>query len=444
MTMPNLTVNVDPQVFNEVYKPILYDKKKRRYNVLYGGAGSGKSVFVGQYIVLKLLQEKGHTFLVCRKVARTLRNSVFALFKQIIVDWGLYKYVKINKSDMTITFPNGNTIIFAGLDDVEKLKSIITTGIWIEEASEVSQEDFLQLDIRLRGKTKFVKQIFITFNPISAQHWLKSYFFDKNNVKALRSGVIFADDDLIVLKSTYLDNKFIEENYKRVLESKKETDINFYNVYALGEWGIVSNNVFPLKYILKQEVNILDPTTNEEYEEIKVFKLPEPDVEYIAAIDPSRGTGKDNHVLTIFSRDGEQVLEFAKNNIAPELFARKSLELIRRFNDAYLIIENNVNGELFHHIICDQGGYWNVYSNFRNGKRGWDTTVTSKPIMVSDLADALRGESIIIHSKDLLEELKTYVFTEKGTMEAAAGCKDDRVIAAALFLQANKSKISIL
>ena len=89
---------------------------------------------------------------------------------------------------MTITHLNGSQIIFAGLDDVEKLKSIDNiTMMWIEEASEINQADFHQLDLRLRGATKYYKQIIFTFNPVDINHWLKKRFFDVpyNNVTCL-------------------------------------------------------------------------------------------------------------------------------------------------------------------------------------------------------------------------------------------------------------------
>ena len=116
-----------------------------------------------------------------------------------------------------ISFANGSEILFAGLDDVEKLKSIYNiTGIWIEEASELLEGDFNQLDIRLRGKTKYYKQIIITFNPISIMHWLKRRFFDRKDKRAR------------VHESTYKDNRFLDEEAIRTLESFKETDEYYY------------------------------------------------------------------------------------------------------------------------------------------------------------------------------------------------------------------------
>lgn len=220
-----------PELTNDIYYPLYKDTS--RYLVLYGGAGSGKSVFAAQKILVRILTEQPHRFLVVRKVARTLRFSVFSLFQDMIAQWNLTPLFKINKSDMTITCINGNQIIFAGLDDVEKLKSIAgITGIWIEEASELEQKDFQQLDLRLRGPTKHYKQIILTFNPISALHWLKKVFFD------------FKKENATVVKSTYKDNKFIDPEYVKVLEDLKNQDITYYKIYALGEWGVLGNLVF--------------------------------------------------------------------------------------------------------------------------------------------------------------------------------------------------------
>ena len=190
-------------------------------------------MFAAQKHLVRILSEPNHRILVVRKVARTLRHSVFALFRDLISDWSLTKLFKINKSDMEITCVNGNQILFAGLDDVEKLKSITgITSIWIEEASEIAESDFNQLDLRLRGKSKNYKQITLTFNPISALSWLKGHFFD-----VIRPNVT-------KLKTTYIDNKFIDQEYKEMIEGLKDKDYVLYQIYALGEWGVLGNLIY--------------------------------------------------------------------------------------------------------------------------------------------------------------------------------------------------------
>ena len=205
-----------------------------RWCVSYGGAGSAKSYSTAQKILVdRIMQEEGHKFLITRKVARTLRVSVFQLFKDLIVELDEFANFKINKSDMTITYlPNGSQLLFFGLDDIEKLKSIQgITSIWCEEASEMDRGDILELNRRLRGNTPYYKQIILTFNPISHLHWLKAHFFD--NPASTAS----------IYKTTYLDNKFIDDEYKQEIEDIKNYDIQQYNIYALGEWGVLNTNI---------------------------------------------------------------------------------------------------------------------------------------------------------------------------------------------------------
>lgn len=217
-----------------VFVPLFKDQS--RYQIAWGGAGSGKSHIVARKILYRLLKEKDvkHNMLVIRKVDRTIKRSVFTLVRNIISRWGLVSEFGINLTDKTIIYKTtGSQIMFSGLDDVEKLKSIEgVTSIWVEEATELLQEDFEQLDLRLRGDHGCVKQIILTLNPISEQHWIKKIFFDDPI-----SGVF-------TLKTTYLDNSFIDDEYKMVMENKKKTNPRYYSIYALGNWGTAEGLVF--------------------------------------------------------------------------------------------------------------------------------------------------------------------------------------------------------
>lgn len=212
-------------------------KDASRYQVAYGGAGSGKSHIVARKILYRLLKESSvkHNFLVIRKVDRTIKRSVFTLIRNIISRWGLTSEFDVNLTDKTIIYKlNGSQIMFSGLDDVEKLKSIEgVTSIWCEEATELTQEDFEQLDLRLRGEHGCLKQIILTLNPISEQHWIKRIFFDTPM------------EGVFTLHTTYLDNAFIDDEYKMVMENKRQTNPRYYNIYALGNWGTAEGLVFP-------------------------------------------------------------------------------------------------------------------------------------------------------------------------------------------------------
>lgn len=209
----------------------------KRYEVIWGGAGSGKSHIVARRYLYRLLKEADvlHNILIIRKVDRTIKRSVFTLMRNLINRWKLAADFHINLTDKTITYkPNGSQFMFRGLDDVEKLKSIEgVTSIWVEEATELTQEDFEQLDLRLRGEHGCLKQITLTLNPISEQHWIKKIFFDDPM------------SDVFTLHTTYLDNAFIDAEYKMVMENKKKTNPRYYNIYALGNWGTAEGLIFP-------------------------------------------------------------------------------------------------------------------------------------------------------------------------------------------------------
>lgn len=227
-----------PEVVNPAYYPLLWDTK--RFNVLYGGAGSGKSVFATQRYVYRMVTKKGHNILGVCKVDKANRDSTFAQMNQTINMWGLRDAFHVNASPMSITCKhNGNQMLFRGLDDPEKLKSLTfangpLTDIWVEEASAITPNDDRQLRLRLRGYAAVPKQVTYTFNPIDAQHWLKGRFFDKP----------LAPERATVLKTTYKDNAWLAPDDRAELEALKDEDLTYYQIYALGEWGVIGNVVF--------------------------------------------------------------------------------------------------------------------------------------------------------------------------------------------------------
>lgn len=227
---------------NDSYIPFLNDTT--RTQIFYGGSSSGKSFFLSQRCVMDVL--KGRNYLITRNVARTIRSSVFNQITKTILSMGVAKQFNISQSDMTITcVKNRKQILFAGLDDVEKLKSVtpiegVITDIWMEEATEVAYEAYKQLTKRLRGDTgdNIVKRVIFSFNPVLQTHWIYKEFFGKWD----DSKRLYRDKKLLILKTTYKDNLYLTQDDIEALES--ETDSYFYNVYTLGNWGVLGNLIF--------------------------------------------------------------------------------------------------------------------------------------------------------------------------------------------------------
>lgn len=227
-----LTIQANPG-FKEV------DRSKKRYIVMKGSAGSGKSVDTAQNYILRLMKDRGRNLVCIRKSDITNRDSTFAeLTGAIYRMFGdkAEQYWQITRSPLKLTcLHNGNQIIFRGMNDEkqrEKLKSITfqkgkLTDVWCEEATELTQADLEIIDDRLRGelpKGQFY-QIRLTFNPVNKNHWIKKVFFD------------MPDDNVLCHHSTYLGNRFIDEAYKARMERRKIVDPEGYQIYGLGEWG---------------------------------------------------------------------------------------------------------------------------------------------------------------------------------------------------------------
>lgn len=222
--MPNINLKLHKSLFAEKFYPYLFDYTTR-WEVFYGGAGSGKSYFITQKIIIRCCREPIKV-LVCRRYGSTLRNSCFSLFKEILTRWKLTPYLKIRETDFNIKFPNGSEIIMVGLDEETKLLSLnnIST-VWIEEAYEVPKPIVEQLNLRLRGKADN-QQIIMSYNPISKNSWLYD-FCEVNPPESFR-----------YLKTTFRDNPFLNKEYIQSLESLYTRNPAKARVFCDGEYGI--------------------------------------------------------------------------------------------------------------------------------------------------------------------------------------------------------------
>ena len=245
--------------------------------MLYGGSSSGKSFSAAQAILLQTLSEKENT-LVMRKVGASISKTIYEDFKVAAGSLGItHKFRFVQNSVKCLD--NDAKIDFCGLDDSEKIKGISNyKRVLLEELSEYDEQDFKQIRLRLRGKEG--QQIITTFNPISEEHWIKKKWLDteelhdvpmecgtkipkelcvvksvkRNSPKTIinaRTGEMEVHEpDMLVVQTTYLNNFWVvgspdgtygyyDEHCIANFEHDKQYDPDYYNVYALGEWGIL-------------------------------------------------------------------------------------------------------------------------------------------------------------------------------------------------------------
>lgn len=443
----NVNIKISKKVFNNVYLPYLNNED--RYLLFYGGGSSGKSYFIAQRFIYKLIHPTRCNLLVVRQTGDTNRRSTFPLLKQVISNWNLAQHFKVNESDMRIVCKlTGNEVAFAGLDDVEKIKSITfsngeLTDIWIEEATECQEPDINQLKVRLRGG-KSKKQMVLSFNPINIQHWIKKHFIDSKLAT--------------VCFSTYKDNKFLTDDDRKALEDLKLIDEYTYNVYCLGQWGILGKTVFDARAIQGRLENLPKPLKtgyfvydydgihvtnirwmNDRNGYINIYQPPNtPEVTKYCIGGDTSGEGSDyftGHVLD--ARTGNQVATL-KHQFDADQYTKQMYCLGVYYKQALIGIEANFDS--FPIMELQRIGYTNQYvretQDTYTGKTekrfGFKTTSLTRPTIISRLIEIVREHVNTINDKDTLEELLTIVRNEKGRIEAPEGGHDDQMMGLAI------------
>jgi phage terminase large subunit len=216
------------KLFNQSFFEIR--KAKTPYVVVYGGSGSGKSRSVMQNELLQICTARYDTLYI-RKNASDLYESCYKEAKTIAENWKIYelfRWVYSSQKREVISHYSKKKIVFRGIDDPGKLKSIVGfKRVIIEEADQLTFEDFTELTRRVRGIKDI--QIYLVFNPIDEKHWIKEHIFDK---------VVYSKNATF-FRYLYKDNKFLTADDIDRLEALREVNPYEYQVYVLGEWGVI-------------------------------------------------------------------------------------------------------------------------------------------------------------------------------------------------------------
>ena len=230
-----------------------------KFYFLVGGYGSSKSYHVATKLLLKLASEK-RLALVVREVYDTIRDSCFSLFEEVALRIGIYDHLKFKTSPMQVIFPNGSKIIFKGLDNPQKLKSINGVSvIWLEECSECKYEAYKELLGRLRHK-ELSNHIICSTNPVGTDNWTYSHFFknDENNKIVLDDEILYLNR-IVKTNNTYYhhstceDNAFLPQSYIDELNQMREYDFDLYRVARLGHYGANGEKVLPQFKVLEHD-----------------------------------------------------------------------------------------------------------------------------------------------------------------------------------------------
>jgi phage terminase large subunit len=215
----NLNLN-GTSVFEKNYSEYT---KNTRLIVNQGGRGSSKTWSIAQLFLLMLVSQKNILLTVARKTLPALKATAMRDFLEIMKQEGLYREENHNKSDHTYKYRN-NEIEFISIDQPQKVRGRKRHYLWLNEANEFAFEDFRQLNMRTE------KQIYMDFNPSDEYHWIYDH--------------VLTRDDAVLIKSTYLDNPFLDTSIVKEIERLRALDPNYWRIYGLGERGISEMKIY--------------------------------------------------------------------------------------------------------------------------------------------------------------------------------------------------------
>ena len=231
-----VNLNIDKKIFLPVYYPYLFDYSKR-YNVYYGGRASGKTYFLIQKLLLKGLKEK-RVILLMNKQTNKVSDGVWRELNNAIDLFHLRPYFTFNKTEFRATcILNGTQFRCLGLEDSERIKGFADIAdVLLDEATNFSVEDFELIDGTIRSpKYKLPLQVYVSFNPVSKANWVFKYFgFD--------TGIV--PDNTFILKTTYLDNTFLDGSYNQRMENLKNRNYSRWKIEALGDFVSLDRLVY--------------------------------------------------------------------------------------------------------------------------------------------------------------------------------------------------------
>lgn len=234
--MAKVTINISKSAFLPIYQPYIEDYSNR-YNVYYGGRGSGKTRYLISKLLVKGLKEK-RMILLMRKTTVSCKWSVWKELKEAVDRYGLSKYFVFSESDYSaICTLNGTSFKCLGLDNAEKIKGFTeVSDVLLEEATEFTPEDFELIDGTVRSIAyQLPLQIYLAFNPISKANWVyKRFGFD--------TGV--APPDTFILKTTYLNNPHLSPDYIKRMEDMRLINPNRWKIEALGDFVSLDKLIF--------------------------------------------------------------------------------------------------------------------------------------------------------------------------------------------------------
>lgn len=281
-----------------------------RFVVNIGGSRSTKTYSILQLLIVKALESENPLVIsIVRKSMPSLRLSALRDFFDILKQYDLYNVENHNKTENTYLI-NNTLIEFFSIDDAQKRRGSKRDILFVDEANELSSEDFFQLNIRT------TQTVYLGFNP-SEQFWYNDQLQNR--------------DDITIIHSTYKDNPFLSTEQINEIERLEFTDKQYYQIYALGEFAGAIDLVYSytvIDHIPVEQAKLValgmdwgytnDPTTL-----VEVWSWD--DALYLNELVYERGLTNQDIVTKLQEYEVDRYIEIIADSAEP-----KSIEEVRR------------------------------------------------------------------------------------------------------------------
>ena len=407
-------------------------KSNKRYKLFSGGFGAGKTLTLELNVLDLLIRYPGNLGLLGRMTYQDLRDTVQKEMLQMIPKFWIKSY---NKSERRLTLFNDSELLFKHLDKVseQEIKSLNLGFFAIDQAEQVTEPVYLALKGRLRRKD-CSNQGIMSSNP--ANTWLFREF--KQDSK---------DENLLIETSTYDNKGNLPEAYIKDLEKYPDS---WRKQFVDGSWDTAimgDRNIYSVQTIdmLKADMIPIEKATM--FDDIRIYeKKINPQHSYQMGVDTSEGIGGDASCLSVVNMNTGEEAAFWVGQMPPDILAFKAKKVVDYFNSftksrMYVVPEVNSMGVAFlnqfkkmYNVIYKREVF-TKQNKERKEVLGWKTSVSTKPLLITNHIDLIRHGKLKIHTPELLEQMKTFVYTDEVAREgmgADVGFHDDAVIAHSL------------
>lgn len=221
------------------------------------------------------------------------------------------------------------------------------------------------------------------------------------------------------------------------------------NIFDLEKIQARINGLYDTKPLSQNNLKKLPTLMKKWKKDWDMWREPKPKERFYAGVDTGEGISADNSVIEVVDQNGIQVFEFASNKIKAYEFADLVREVGEYFNTALLVVEKLSAGHTVVDKLYDgENRYIRLYKykeydakGKARKKPGFQTSSKSRPIIINRFVEMFETGQILLNSKKLLDEMKSFQLDDTGKQQAVKGAKDDRVMAFAMALEGSVNGI---